>query len=271
MIKEKANKAKLALYKLEFKLQKRSTIWWLAILSILLIVDIVIYPLIDSMLGVIPQDEMQELENAGLSFDFSGVTQYYLIECVQMLALGGALFLCCFAINSLMRDFKGKQNELLFTNSLSRSDIVLTKYFASLTMTVIFNILAFILSVISMMIVDIKGIEIVPMLSLTLSCLLVHLVLVTLTFALFMFRPKKSGYGLALAVPLLLYFVAIIGMSLTGENGLGFVEYLSPFTPAFDITIEKPFDINAWPLLIFAVLDIVLAYFALKKFKKQDF
>ena len=271
MIKEKEKKAKLALYLLEFRLQKRSTIWWLVILAILLVVDIVIYPLLNTMMGTIPQDELKELENMGLPFDFSNVTQYYLIECVQMLALGGALFLCCFAINSLMRDFKGKQNELLYTNSLSRTNIILTKYYASLTMVVVFNLLTFILSLISMMIVDIDGIRIVPMLSLTLMCLLCHIVLVTLTYALFMFRPNKSGYGLAIAVPLLLYFVAIIGMSLAGQGWLDFVEYLTPFTSSFDITVDKPFQINAWPLLIFAVLDIILVYFSLKKFKKQDF
>ena len=258
-----------SLYCLEFNLQKKSIIWWFAVLAVLLIIEIAFYPLMNMMIGVIPDDVYNDFTDAGISFSFDSVTEYFLLQGVEVLALGGALFLCCFVASLLTRDFKGGQSELLYTNALNRNDIIMTKYANAVTMTVLFNVVMLVVELLMMCIVDIKGIVFVPLITLFLYCLILHLILVSLVFGIYLLK-VKSGFGIAIAIPLLLYFVTIIALSISHNDALKFIEFLTPFTPLYEITIESPFKVNWYSFAIYVVVVLAVLGFGYKKFKKRD-
>lgn len=260
-----------ALYKTEFSLQKKSIIWWFCILGILTIIELAMYPLMNYAMQQMPDDVMKKFDELGVSFSFENVTAYFLLQAVETIALGGALFSCCFIANAMMRDFKGGQSEFLYTNGLSRSHIAGTKYATAVTMTAVYEFVIFALSLIVMAIVDYKTIDMVAILSLFLNCLALHLILMTITFAIFLLRPKKSGYGVAIAVPLILYFFCAIALSITPDSAMKFIEYLTPFTPLYDISIEKPFDVNFYATIIYVAFAIALTFWGVKRFKNRDF
>ena len=268
MVKAKKRRATFALYKTEFRLQRKSSIWWLGVLGVLMIITLLMYPLVDMMMGVIPEDVLEQMEQAGMSFEFGGVTSYLLMQGVQTLALGGSLFLCCFSANTIMRDFKGKQSELLYTNALSRSDIVLTKYSSCLTMTAVFNVFMLIIELVCMCIIDIDGVQIVPILALFLYSIVLNLILVNITLALYLLK-RKGGYGIAIAVPLVLYFFGAIAYAVSMQ--VPFLSYLTPFTPFYDITADAPLDANLYPFIIYAVIAVGLFIWGINKFNKRDF
>ena len=265
---ERFRRATNSLYSLEFKLQRKSTFWWIGVLGVLMILELLLYPLVDMMMGTIPEDILEEMEQMGMSFEFPSVTAYFLMQGAQVLALGGGLFLCCYCANTIMRDFKGKQSELLYTNALSRQDIVLTKFASAVTMVVVFNVLMLAIELVCMCIIDINGISIVPILAMFLYSIILHLLLVTITFSIYLLK-KKSGYGIAIAIPLLLYFFGAISYAVSLD--VPFLMYLTPYTPFYEITAEAPFDVNFYSFIIYAVVAIALFVWGLLKFKKRDF
>ncbi len=259
-----------SLYALEFNLQKKSIIWWFIVIGALLIIEIALYPLMNMMIGAIPDDVYNDMTDAGLNFSFDSVTDYFILQGVEVLALGGALFLCCFVASCLTRDFRNKQSEFLYSNSLSRTDIIMTKYANVVTMTAIYNVVMLIVELIAMCIVDYKGIVVSPLLAMTLYCLILHLLLVTLIFAIYLFK-NKSGLGIAIAVPLLLYFLSIIALSVSQNEVAKFLQYLTPFTPLYDMSIDKPFNVNFIPYIIYVVIAGVLIALGINRFRKKDF
>lgn len=269
MEKVKVNKACKSLYKNELRLQKKSICWWLVVLAVLMLVNIVVYPLVDSILGSLTAEEKQEMLNMGLSLDFSSVTAYFISECIQTHAVGGVLFACCFGCLALSRDFKHGTAELLYTNALSRKQIVTTKYCALLTTILILNAFLLIIELVAMCIVDFSGINIVPILAFLLFSVLVQIIVASIVFGITLCNPRKFGLGLAVGLPLVLYFVASIAVGL--DDGANIAECFSPFSVFYGVTVETPFDVNYLALAVFAILAVVSMCLGLGKNKKLDY
>ena len=51
---------------------------------------------------------------------------------------------------------------------------------------------------------------------------------------------------------------------------LKFIEFLTPFTPLYEITIESPFKVNWYSFAIYVVVVLAVLGFGYKKFKKRD-
>ena len=88
------------------------------------------------------------------------------------------------------------------------------------------------------------------------------------TFALYLLK-RKGGYGIAIAVPLVLYFFGAIAYAVSMQ--VPFLSYLTPFTPFYDITADAPFDANLYPFIIYAVIAVGLFIWGINKFNKRDF
>lgn len=269
MEKIKVNKARKSLYCTELRLQKKSSLWWLCVLGVLVFVNVVVFPLIESIIDSLTAEEKQQMIDMGLSLDYATITDYFLYECGVTHALGGALFACCFASISLARDFKYGTYELLYTNGLSRGQITGIKYCAVLTVLVGMNVAEFLVELVGMCIVDFSGIQIAPLLAFLLFNLIVQISVASIVFGITLCNPKKFGLGLAIGLPLVLYFIASIAVGL--EAGAEFVEILSPFSVFFDMGADKPFDVNYFGLALFAGLAVAAMCVGMVKNKKIDY
>ncbi len=269
MEKVKMRKAFGSLYKNELRLQSKSIWWWFGVLAVLIIINIMIYPLIDSLIDSMTAEERAEIIAMGVSLDYSTVTAYFIAECVQTHIVGGALFACCFASLALARDFKRGTYELLYTNALSRGQVLATKYLALVTVTIAMNVMLLIVELVGMCIVDVKGIDIVPILAFILFGIIVHLIIASLVFGITICKPQKFGLGVAIGLPLVLYFVSAISVSL--RETAKWVENLSPLSIFGEMTVGSPFDVNYLVLGIFVVLAVLVIILGFSRNRKIDY
>jgi len=264
-------KAYSSLYKNELRLQAKPIWWWFGVLAVLILISILVYTVVDSVMASLTAEERAELESAGGALDFSSVTAYFLGECVQTHVLGGTLFACCFASLALARDFKRGTYELLYTNALSRRQVLTTKYLALVSIVVILNVFLLVVELVGMCIVDFKGIDIVPILAFVLFGMVVQLVVATIVFGITSCRPQKFGLGIAIGLPLVLYFVSAIATALSSNADWKWVKYLSPFSIFDAIKVGAPFDINYLVLGIFALLAVIVIVSGFRRNQKIDY
>ena len=269
MEKIKLRKAYSSLYKNELRLQLKSICWWFGVLAVLVLINIVIYPLVDSLMSSLTAEERAELGEYGAVFDYSSITAYFLAECVQTHIVGGALFACCFATIAVARDFKRGTYELLYTNALSRRQVLATKYSALVTVILMLNIFLLVIELLGMAIIQFKGIDIVPILAFALFGIIVQLIVASIVFGITICNPKKFGLGVGIGLPLILYFVSAISVALNGSAK--WVENLSPFTIFNGFKVGAPFDLNYLALGIFAALAVVVIVLGFRRNQNIDY
>lgn len=269
MEKTKMRKAYSSLYKNELRLQVKPIYWWFGVLAVLIFISLMIYPVVDSIMGSLTAEERAELESMGAVFDYSSVTAYFLTECVQTHIVGGMLFACCFASLALARDFKRGTYELLYTNALSRRQVLLTKFSALVSAILMLNVFLLFVELVGMCIIDFKGIDIVAILAFALFGIIVQLIVASIVFGIIICKPQKLGLGVAIGLPLVLYFVSAIAASVA--SSAKWVENLSPLTIFNGMKVGAPFDINYLVLGIFALLAVIVIVLGFRRNQKIDY
>ncbi len=269
MERAKNRKACCSLYKNELRLQAKPIYWWFGVLALLILISIMVYPVVDSIIGSLTAEERAELESMGAVFEYDSITAYFLVECVQTHIVGGMLFACCFASLALSRDFKRGTYELLYTNALSRRQVLATKFSALVTVVLILNVFLLIVELVGMAIIDFKGIDIVPILAFALFGILVQLIVASIVFGIIICKPQKLGLGVAIGLPLVLYFVSAIATAV--RSSAKWVENLSPLSIFSGMKVGAPFDINYLVLGIFALLAVIVIVLGFRRNQKIDY
>lgn len=197
--------------------------------------------------------------------NFGTLIGFYGVECGNVVGIGGGLFAAMIGVSSLSKEERDHTAEFLLTHPIRRSRVLTEKLTALLIQVLILNVLVFLLSLASIVVIgeDIPWREVCLM---HLAFLLMQVELVCVCFGISAFLRRGSvGVGLGLAIGT--YFMNLLA-NLTED--LEPLKFLTPYSyaEAAEIVTEQCLDGEKIAIgMGFALVGVAVAYI---KYTKKD-
>ena len=253
----------------ELKQSRISLIVWTLSIASLLAVCVFLYPSMKNEM-----DAVSEMFSSMGSFtaafgmdkvSFGTLTGFYVVECGNIVGLGGAFFAALCGISVLAKEEKEHTAEFLMTHPVSRWRVVTDKLIAVIFQLVILNVAVYLTAVVSIALIG----EDIPWKELNLLHLAYFFLQVetaTVCFGISAFL-RRSGMGIGLGIAMLFYFLNLVA-NITEEAD--FLKYITPFGYAEGADIVNSLSFNGEMLAVgvaFTVAGIVISYV---KYCKKD-
>ena len=253
----------MTLMKHEMRQGKISLLVWTISIAFLMCVCIMLFP---EMKG--EMDSVSRLFASMGSFssafgmdkvNFGTLLGFYVVECGNILGLGGAFFASICAVTVLAKEEKDRTAEFLLTHPVSRARIVGEKLCAVILQLVLMNLLVFGISVASVAFIG----EEIPWKQLGLLHLayfLLQLELSGICFGISAFL-RRGSLGIGLGIAVLMYFLNLIANI---ADSAEFLKYITPFGYAegADIVTNSSLDGTMVAIgMILGVWGIAVAFY----------
>ena len=253
----------------ELKQSRISLIVWTLSIASLLAVCVFLYPSMKNEM-----DAVSEMFSSMGSFtaafgmdkvSFGTLTGFYVVECGNIVGLGGAFFAALCGISVLAKEEKEHTAEFLMTHPVSRWRVVTDKLIAVIFQLVILNVAVYLTAVVSIALIG----EDIPWKELNLLHLAYFFLQVetaTVCFGISAFL-RRSGMGIGLGIAMLFYFLNLVA-NITEDAD--FLKYITPFGYAEGADIVNSLSVNGEMLAVgvaFTVAGIVISYV---KYCKKD-
>ena len=253
----------------ELKQSRISLIVWTLSIASLLAVCVFLYPSMKNEM-----DAVSEMFSSMGSFkaafgmdkvSFGTLTGFYVVECGNIVGLGGAFFAALCGISVLAKEEKEHTAEFLMTHPVSRWRVVTDKLIAVIFQLLILNVAVYLTAVVSIALIG----EDIPWKELNLLHLAYFFLQVetaTVCFGISAFL-RRSGMGIGLGIAMLFYFLNLVA-NITEEAD--FLKYITPFGYAEGADIVNSLSVNGEMLAVgvaFTVAGIVISYV---KYCKKD-
>ena len=190
---------------------------------------------------------------------------FYSVECGTIMALGAALFASMMGSVMVGKEEKGRTAEFLYSLPIKRENVMVEKYLALMTEMVLFHVISFMISLLSILAIGEK----IPMNELVLlhsSYLILTLCLATMCFSLSTI-PSCTSIGMGMGLVLFLYFFNLMANITEKADWL---KYLTPFsfTDGATIVLEKKLD---WTVIsVWIVISLLCLIGGFWNYKKRD-
>lgn len=259
----------MTLVRHELKQSRISLIVWTLSIASLLAVCVFLYPSMKSEM-----DTVSEMFSSMGSFtaafgmdkvSFGTLIGFYVVECGNIVGLGGAFFAALCGISALAKEEKEHTAEFLMTHPVSRWRVVTDKMISVILQLVILNAVVYLTAVVSVALIG----EDIPWKELNLlhlAYLLLQVETAAVCFGISAFL-RRSGMGIGLGIAMLFYFLNLVA-NITEQAD--FLKYITPFGYAEGADIVNSLSINGEMLAVgsaFTVAGIVIAYV---KYCKKD-
>lgn len=259
----------MTLVRHELKQSRIALIVWTLSIASLLAVCVFLYPSMKNEM-----DAVSEMFSSMGSFtaafgmdkvSFGTLTGFYVVECGNIVGLGGAFFAALCGISVLAKEEKEHTAEFLMTHPVSRWRVVTDKLIAVIFQLVILNVAVYLTAVVSIALIG----EDIPWKELNLLHLAYFFLQVetaTVCFGISAFL-RRSGMGIGLGIAMLFYFLNLVA-NITEEAD--FLKYITPFGYAEGADIVNSLSVNGEMLAVgvaFTVAGIVISYV---KYCKKD-
>lgn len=259
----------MSIFRHEMRRGRISLIIWTAVISSMLALSVLIYPLMkaemenmsEMLAGMGALSEAFSMDQLNFA-EFSG---YFALECGELLGLGGALFAAILSIPMLSKEQKDGTADFLLTHPISRQRVMLEKLGAIFAQILILNICAAAVTVLCALIIGEKP-DAKVFFMLFLAFLLVQIEIACICFGISAFI-KGSGIGIGIGLAVLLYFLNIVS-NITKEAE--FLKFITPFSYADGAEIVRSASIELKYLAVGAVLAIAGVAAAFLKYPKKD-
>ena len=252
----------------ELRRARLSLLIWSAAIAFMLAVSVLIFPEMAPQMSQM-EDMMSNMGSFSDAFgmndlSFAHFTDYFSIECGNVMGLGGAVFAAITGVLMLSKEEKEHTAEFLFTHPLSRSRIVLEKLLALAAQIVILTLVSAAASLLSIAAIG-EHPDFTVIWLLFLAYLLMELEIALLCFGISAFMKNGLGVGLGLAIGL--YFLNILS-NITNE--LDFLKYITPFAYTESAYILQNHALRAEYAAIGAALGAAAAAAAFIRYRRKD-
>lgn len=259
----------MTIYKHELRLGRMSLVIWTSAIAALIAVCVLIFPdMAGEMESVTDMFSSMGSFSAAFGMDrinFGEFLGFYSVECGNVIGIGGALFAALISISVLAKEEKEHTVEFLLTHPISRRRVVTEKLCSVATQLLVSNIIIFVVSVASMLVIGEEP-EWKIVILLHLAYLIMEMEIAAICFGISAFI-SRSGVGIGLGTAAILYFLNLIA-NIT--DGASFLKYITPFsyTDGADIIVEEAINISYLiPGICYAAVAIAAAYI---KYCKKD-
>lgn len=218
----------MTLVKHELKQGKISFLIWTASIGFLIAVCVFLFP---EMKG--QMDEVNDVFSSMGSFstafgmdqlNFGTLTGFYVIECGNVLGLGGAFYAALCAVGILSKEEKDRTSEYLLTHPVSRTRIITEKLISVLILITAMNLIIYAFAVGSIAMIG----EEIPWKELSLMHLayfLLQLEFAGICFGISAFL-RRGSIGIGLGIAAVMYFLNLIANIAEVAD---FLKYITPF------------------------------------------
>lgn len=218
----------MTIIKHELRQGKTAFLIWTASIGFLLSVCVFLFPeMKGEMEGISDVFASMGSFTAAFGMDrlnFGTLIGYYAIECGNVLGLGGAFYASLCAVSMLSKEEKEKTAEFLFTHPINRTRIITEKLIAILMQITVMNLIIYILSVGSMVMIG----EEIPWKEMNLMHLAYYILQVELAGICFGISAfvRKGSVGIGLGIAIVMYFLNLIANIAEVAQ---FLKYITPF------------------------------------------
>lgn len=267
----KSSKNLSPLYVLERKINLKTLIIFTVVSALLLFLVVAMFPLMEDALAQIKEmfkdnPEMQQTiveimgaQNIGAYFVMQGGQIWGLVACIYAAVLGCTL---------ICGNLKDGSYEMLYTQNVSRAQIIKHKFFRMLINLTIFNLTCGLVGLIAMLIWGYGEFNVLNYFVYLLFVIIMTIQIGSLSFGLALLGKRKYTVFLSVVMAVAFYFLATLGIA--GEN-FEFFNYLTPFAVAFNDVLNLGIgSINYWSVGIWTVVPTVLVLLGLKSYKNSD-
>lgn len=253
----------------ELRINRLALLIWTGVITFMLGVCVMIYPEMSSQMSEMTDmfADMGAFTSAfGMDkINFGEFGGYFVIECGNVLGIGGAIFASILGVSALAKEERDRTAEFLLTHPITRRRIISEKLLSVAAQILIMNTSVMLITLLCMVAVG-EMISFGTYLLIFFAYILMQLEIAAITFGISAFV-KRGAMGIGIGVAFLSYFLNILA-NLTEEAKI--LKFITPFgyTDGAEIIADNTL---AWKYLItgviFAAAAIYLAYF---KYEKKD-
>ncbi len=259
----------MTVFKNELRQGRLSLIIWTAAIAFMMAACVVIYPEMGDQMNEIG-DMFADMGAFSAAFgmdklNFGEFIGFFGIECGNVLGIGGALFAALLGISALAKEEKERTAEFLLTHPVKRTTVITEKLVAGVVQILIMNTAVIIVSLLSMLIVDVSA-DAAVLALIFFAYFIMQIEIFAITFGISAFI-KGGGLGIGLGLAAVFYFINIFA-NLMDETK--FLKYFTPFgyTDSADIISDKVLNTAYLAVgIAVSILAVVLAYC---KYNKKD-
>lgn len=252
----------------ELRRCRLSLLIWTGAIAFMLASTVLVFPLMAPQMSQM-EDMMSEMGGFSSAFGVGGMniarfTDYFAIECGNVMGLGGAIFAAITGVAMLSKEERGRTAEFLYTHPLSRSRIVLEKLLALTAQILILNIAVAAVSLGSALLIGEKP-DVPVILLIFLANLLLQLEIGAICF--FLSALMRNGIGAGLGIAIGMYFLNILS-NISEETKL--LKYLTPFAYTEGADILQNRALKPEYLAVGIGLSVIAIIVAFLRYRRKD-
>lgn len=259
----------------ELKIKQKSIIIFLLAITGITNLYMLLYPSVKEIfidkLEAMPS-ELLELFGISGAMPFTNYNMYF-GSIAGILALVSAIYLLIFAVNIFMKEEEDKTIEYTYANSVSRSELWISKVLTIKVILILLFIIIFVSGTVAGLIVASDELNVLVMLGSSFFALIISFFFVGASLLLSSINMKFKPLSLGFALLFSLYLLGYLG-SIAGDS-VAFLKYLSPFAALsisdFSVSVVSNTASNYWPLLIFTLISVVATISAYFLYLRKDF
>ena len=190
---------------------------------------------------------------------------YYVLECGNVLGLGGALFAAFLSVSVISKEEKDHTAEFLLTHTVSRTRIILEKLIAVMVQIIVMNVIVLAFSISSMAIIG----ETIPwkeVLLVHLAYLFLQIEICGVCFGISAFL-RRGSIGIGLGLAILLYFLNIISNITKSAD---FLKYITPYGYCDGATIILDGKLDIVLIAVGMCYTVIGIFVAFIKYRNKD-
>lgn len=254
----------------EIKINFKSLLIWLGVISFFMLLVFTIYPslmtpenieLLNQLTTVFP-DELLKIFNMDIA-SMGSPSGWVKSEGIVLIVLATSIYSSLLGFKTIGKEKEEMTIEYLAAKPISRDKILLSKIAGNLI-----NIIILLLSASAVIIIGLaisNDLDLHLMLMLTLSPLFVNIFIYLFAVLISIFTSNKNG--LAFGIPFAFYFINILYLFSEKTN---FFNYLTPFTFSDSRYIIENEALNYISLLVFLASSAVLLLASIYSYRKKE-
>lgn len=267
--KEKTIKSPL--YLIERKENFKPLIAFSVVSAILLFIAISLFPLLDDVMLQLQQmfegnAEMQNMLAAAIGTQ--DIASYFVAQAGQSWALFGAIYAAYLGCKLVCGNFKDGSHEMLYTQNVSRCQILKQKMYRLLINLLIFTLVNAVAGFVALLIWGYGEFNVLKYILYTLFLALMTIQVGVFSFAIATFATRKYSMMAAILMVIAMYFIVTFALSV---ESLSFLNCFTPFAIAYvDVFSTSMETVNIISLIIWTIVPTLLAFLGFKNFKNTD-
>lgn len=273
-LSEVKNKTKIKmspLFTLERKQNLKTLIAFTVISALMLFLVVAMFPFLDDAMAQMQEmfkDNKEILNILTVAMGTQNITTYFVAQVAQSWALVGAVYGAYLGYKLICGNFKDGSYEMLYSQNLSRIQILKQKFIRLIVNLLIFSLVNAVVGLVALLIWGYGQFSVLNYILYALIITLMTLQVGVFSFAIASICHKKYSAITSILLVVALYFVITFALSV---ESLEFLKCLTPFSVAyvdvFNSTMQA-FDVVS--LVVWTIVPVALTFVGVKRFKNTD-